>query len=161
MCSAALGRGLGAVRAPGGERGPVCDRVGERPGDDTGRGSAAGPADPSDDRGDGLDVQAGQPAEDGPVPLAEVDPAALSVSRSSAARGAGPNNDPSSGRSASSAWLEVSNGPSTVRSLPVVPSCPVSKMTLAGVTEPAVPVTAATSAALIRPRDPARANRAM
>ena len=65
------------------------------------------------------------------------------------------------GVSARSAWREVSKGPSTVRSLPVVPSCPVSKMTLAGVSEPAVWVTAANSAALIRPRDCARANRAM
>ena len=40
-------------------------------------------------------------------------------------------------------------------------SCPVSKMTLAGVNEPAVPVTAANSAALIWPWDCARANRAM
>ena len=74
MVSAALGRGFRAIRAAGGQRGLVRDRVGERPDDDTGRGFAASAADPSDDRRDGLDVQIGQPACHLPVPLPELDP---------------------------------------------------------------------------------------
>jgi hypothetical protein len=74
MVSAALGRGFRAIRAAGGQRGLVRDRVGERLDDDTGRGFAASAADPSDDRRDGLDVQAGQPACHLPVPFPELDP---------------------------------------------------------------------------------------
>jgi hypothetical protein len=44
MVGAALGRGLGAVRAAGGQRGLAADRVGGRLDDGTGRGCAASAA---------------------------------------------------------------------------------------------------------------------
>jgi len=116
MVSAALRRGFRAIRAAGGQRGLVRDRVGERPDDDTGRGFAASAADPSDDRRDGLDVQAGQPACHLLVPVPEPGPGGAERLGQQGEPGLGAQNDLSAGRSANSASAAVWNGPSTARS---------------------------------------------
>jgi len=91
-----------------------------------GAASAAGAADPSDDRRDGLDVQAGQPACHLPVPSLELDPGGAERLGQQAEPGLSGQADPSASRSASRACGAVSNGPSTLRSPLMAPSWMVS-----------------------------------